>query len=226
MLYKISDTVFNWIMNISKLTVTMSKPFELRLDQGHIFVFNHYSRIETVIIAHLLHEMTGRKVVFIVDAEIFKNKWINPYLKRIGGISSDDPDKYRKFSEAVLDGNVVMCFPQGQMDRKMVGLPVRRGSAVLAMNVAECGMTVNIVPGKVRFSRIDNKKNWLSRMFGLGHYMTIESNFMLRDTIMTIDYGHAIVVKGSENPLQLHEALNKRFHVDDVVNEISNYLLG
>ena len=117
-------------------------------DMAIIFVVNHFTRLETLLLPYIIHKYTGKEIWGLAAAGLFKGR-IGKYLRSTGTISTSDPDRDRIIVHALLTGeHPWMIFPEGAMikDKKVVdpsgefsiysnGIrrPPHTGAAVLAL---------------------------------------------------------------------------------------------
>ncbi len=120
-------------------------------DMSIIFTVNHFTRLETVLLPFELNKHTGREVWSLAASELFAGK-IGDYLRQVGTISTEDPDRDKVIVSSLLKGeHPWIIFPEGQMikDKKVVDpagvfsvfnrgerRPPHRGAAHLALRAA------------------------------------------------------------------------------------------
>ncbi|MGA1844892.1 MAG: alpha/beta fold hydrolase [bacterium] len=113
-----------------------------------IFVANHFTRLETLILVYELSMLT-KKTVMSLAHHTFYNGALGSYLENVGAISTKDPNRNRIIIRSLLTGeNPWLFFPEGAMikDKKIIArgkfsvysyTGVRRaphtGAAVLAL---------------------------------------------------------------------------------------------
>lgn len=117
-------------------------------DMAIIFVVNHFTRLETMLLPYVIHKHTGKEVWGLAAGELFKGR-VGRYLRSTGTISTSDPDRDRIIVRTLLTGeHPWMIFPEGAMikDKKVVDpsgefsiysngkrRPPHTGAAVLAL---------------------------------------------------------------------------------------------
>ncbi len=117
-------------------------------DMAIIFVVNHFTRLETLLLPYIIHKHTGKEIWGLAAAELFKGR-LGKYLQSTGTVSTADPDRDRIIVHALLNGeHPWMIFPEGAMikDKKVVDpsgqfsifsggkrRPPHTGAAVLAL---------------------------------------------------------------------------------------------
>lgn len=117
-------------------------------DMAIIFVVNHFTRLETMLLPYVLHKHTGKEIWGLAAAELFRGR-IGKYLRSTGTLSTSDPDRDRTIVHSLLTGeHPWMIFPEGAMikDKKVVDhtgefsiynngkrRPPHTGAAVLAL---------------------------------------------------------------------------------------------
>ncbi len=150
-LYNRSVRVFNTVKKV--LSVKMKLHAETQLQQGDIFLFNHFSRFETFIPQFLIYEQTGSYTCVIGSGEFFKQDTVLArYLQQVGVFPTDHDRLFSLLTAQILRGRKVAIFPEGGMVKdhrviddqgnysiysRMTGLRRKQhtGAAVLAQGV-------------------------------------------------------------------------------------------
>ncbi len=94
-----------------------------QIDQGDVFLFNHFARMETFIPQYLIYQETGAFCRSIAAAEFFKgNDRFTQLLYDVGAIPSDHPDLMAVLASDILKGRKIVIFPEGGMvkDRQVL----------------------------------------------------------------------------------------------------------
>lgn len=117
-------------------------------DMAIIFVVNHFTRLETLLLPYIIHKHTGREVWSLASAGLFKGR-VGDFLRSTGTVSTKDPDRDTIIVKTLLNGaHPWIIFPEGQMikDKKVLNYkgefevyndghrrPPHTGAAVLAL---------------------------------------------------------------------------------------------
>ncbi|MDD5461030.1 MAG: alpha/beta fold hydrolase [Methylococcales bacterium] len=120
-LYNRSVKVFNTIKKM--LSVKMALHADTQIQQGDIFLFNHFSRFETFIPQFLIFEQSGAYSCAIASAEFFKEDTaLSRYLKNVGVFPHDHHRLFPLLAAQILRGRKVIIFPEGGMvkDRQVI----------------------------------------------------------------------------------------------------------
>lgn len=120
----------------------------IRPDMAIIFVVNHFTRLETLLLPYLLHKKTGLTIWSLAAGELFVGR-LGRYMNAAGAISTKAPDRDKTIVHSLLKGDKPwIIFPEGAMikDKKVVdqtGMfsvynqghrrPPHTGAAVLAL---------------------------------------------------------------------------------------------
>lgn len=84
------------------------------LEKSKIFVANHFTRIEALIVPYALYNITQRKVGVIADDSIFQ--YFGTILKELGALPKSTPNRNNIILSDLLQGTKDwMIFPEGQM---------------------------------------------------------------------------------------------------------------
>lgn len=94
-----------------------------QIDHGDIFLYNHFSRVETFIPQYLIYHETGEFCRSIAAAEFFKgsDRFANA-LRDLGVVPNDHPHLMELLATDILKGRKIVVFPEGGMvkDRQVV----------------------------------------------------------------------------------------------------------
>lgn len=89
---------------------------DTQVQQGDIFLFNHFSRFETFIPQFLIFEQTGAYCCAIASGEFFKEDTVlAKYLKNVGVFPHNHDRLFPLLAAQVLRGRKVIIFPEGGM---------------------------------------------------------------------------------------------------------------
>ncbi len=87
-----------------------------KLEDGQIFLFNHFARFETVIPQYIIHKATGTFCRCVASAELFQgNETIAKFLWDVGAVPTDHPGLLSFLAAEILRGRKVIVFPEGGM---------------------------------------------------------------------------------------------------------------
>ena len=121
-LFAISDDTYNWCVRTYEF---FKKRFGLNLwvhpnnellEQGHIFLFNHFARFETVIPPYLIYRATGAHTRSVADHTLFEaNEVLSKFLRSVGAMPNNLPGLLPFLAAEILRGRKVVMFPEGGM---------------------------------------------------------------------------------------------------------------
>ena len=157
--YEINPSTYDWSVRIfrtlKKLLSVHVKLYAEKniIDNGEIFLFNHFARFETFIPQYLIYEETGHYCFSVAHREFFSgDEILANYLASVGAVPHDHKDLLPILTREVLKGRKIIIFPEGGMvkDRQVLDnrgnysifsrtLLTRRkhhtGAAVLALGI-------------------------------------------------------------------------------------------
>jgi len=113
--------IFDQVQNLMSIRMKMHHE-EGQIGNGDIFLFNHFSRIETFIPQYLIYHETGALCRSITAASFFKiNDSFAQLLCDVGAVPNDHPRLLPLLAENILRGRKVVVFPEGGMvkDRRV-----------------------------------------------------------------------------------------------------------
>lgn len=126
--YDIDTETYDWSVRAFRvfskmLRVKMNLYGDEQLQQGDIFLFNHFARFETFIPQFLIHQKTGAYSWAIASAEFFEeDDTLSRFLKIVGVVPHDHPRLFPILAKQLLRGRKVIIFPEGGMvkDRRVM----------------------------------------------------------------------------------------------------------
>lgn len=127
--FAISEQVCTWTIRIlsalrSRLRIHIKMHHhECVLDEGQIFLFNHFARFETFIPQYLIHLETGAYCRSIASKDFFGDDgFLSDYLLSLGAVPNNYPNLLPFLGAEILRGRKVVIFPEGGMvkDRQVL----------------------------------------------------------------------------------------------------------
>lgn len=124
----ISKDLVNFIV-LSLDTLIKTAGIDIRLhgiqnipDQPVVYVVNHFTRLETVLMPYIIKKNIHKDAVSLADKSFFSDR-MGEFMNNVGAVSTADPHKDKIFISALLpDRHPVIIFPEGQIikDKKIV----------------------------------------------------------------------------------------------------------
>lgn len=180
--YNITST-YDWCVKAFRTTRKLLKlniklhdepgqPCKQTIEQGDIFLFNHFARFETFIPQYLIHAETGAYCRSIAASEFFADERFAAFLRSIGVVPNTMPDLFPFLAHELLHGRKLIIFPEGGMvkDKQVVDEQGQFGifsRTALARRKHHRGAAVIALA-------LDAFKTALLRDFSVGKYQNIE----------------------------------------------------
>lgn len=115
-----------WALDVGtkmiKADVRLHNAEKVKGNTSIIFVINHFTRLETMLLPYTIHKHTGLEVWSLAYAGLFKGR-IGSYLRSTGTVSTEDPDRDKIIVNSLLRGaHPWIIFPEGRLvkDKKVV----------------------------------------------------------------------------------------------------------
>ena len=93
-----------------------------QIDDGDIYLFNHFARFETFIPQYLIYKQSGTLSRSVASYEFFNNPRLGSYLRGVGAVPNNHPRLLPFLATEILKGRKVVIFPEGGMvkDRRVM----------------------------------------------------------------------------------------------------------
>jgi esterase/lipase/1-acyl-sn-glycerol-3-phosphate acyltransferase len=112
--YRTTGFAIKAISNLSKTNIMLHGQDNIP-DGSIIFVINHFTRLETMLMPYQIFTLTNVPVWSLADYELFSGPFGN-YLEKVGALSTKNPDRDRLIVKTLLTGEANwIIFPEGRM---------------------------------------------------------------------------------------------------------------
>jgi len=124
--YNFCVKAFRTTRKLLKLNIKLHQDVDGENDsvqQGDIFLFNHFARFETFIPQYLIHEVCGAHCRSVAAAEFFEgDERFSQFLYSIGVVPNNMPGLFPFLARELLHGRKLVIFPEGGMvkDKRVV----------------------------------------------------------------------------------------------------------
>ncbi len=112
--YRTTGFAIKMLSNLSRARVRLHGTENIP-DGGRIFVINHFTRIETLLLPYHIQRQTQMPVWSLAAADLFVGA-LGEFLDTVGTVSTKDPDRDRLIVKTLLTGEADwIIFPEGRM---------------------------------------------------------------------------------------------------------------
>lgn len=113
-LFQISNLLFEALEQFISSSVNVEGEKNLQANPT-LFMVNHFTRIETVILPHVLYQFNGQQVHSLAHADFFTGLF-GDFLNAMGAFSTRDPDRNRTIISELMKGSFNwVIYPEGAM---------------------------------------------------------------------------------------------------------------
>lgn len=110
-----SGFVLNILEKVLDANIEIKGIENIPKDKPRIFVANHFTRMEALIVPFAMYDLTEKKVGVIADDSLFET-YFGSFLKEIGAMKKSDPSRNNIMIGDLLTGTKDwMVFPEGRM---------------------------------------------------------------------------------------------------------------
>lgn len=113
--YKMAGFAIKTLSNLSKARIFIHNKENIP-DGSNIFVINHFTRMETLLLPYHIYNLTNKIPVWsLADFSLFKGAF-GDFLEKMGSVSTKDPDRDLLVVKSLLTGEASwIIYPEGQM---------------------------------------------------------------------------------------------------------------
>ncbi|MFZ1038059.1 MAG: alpha/beta fold hydrolase [Smithella sp.] len=174
---KISNDLIN-IIEAALDTLIKASGMDLRLhglenvpDHPVLYVINHFTRIETILMPYIIKKNIKKYPVSLADKSFFNGK-MGEFMDNVGAISTADPNRNKILINALLtDSHPVIIFPEGHIikDKKIIekGKYIVYNSGIRRpphSGAAQIALLTQFIRAKLRTFHLRGDKSSTARM--------------------------------------------------------------
>jgi esterase/lipase/1-acyl-sn-glycerol-3-phosphate acyltransferase len=165
---RILDVLITGLLGITGVTITVSG-IERAPKKSVIFVSNHYTRIETILLPYIINRRLGVTPRSLTARYVFESL-PRRFMEAIGSVPVNIPDRDTVAVKSLLSGENWIIFPEGEMvkDRKVINArrfllhepdkdihrPPHTGAAVIALKAQLAAGMVSDFAERYRLTKI------------------------------------------------------------------------
>jgi len=120
--FRTTKFMLDVLTKVIKADLRLHNAEAIKDDMSIIYVVNHFTRLETVLLPYVIHKATGKIPWSLASGNLFFGR-LGAYLHAMGTVSTQNPDRDKIITHALLAGeHPWIIFPEGAMikDKKMV----------------------------------------------------------------------------------------------------------
>ena len=93
--FKSTEWALDVLTKLIKADIRLHNAEVIEKDMAIIFVVNHFTRVETIILPYLFYKNIGMEVWSVAAEELFNGR-IGHYMRTMGTVSTKDPNRLRR----------------------------------------------------------------------------------------------------------------------------------
>ena len=133
LIYDTTLSLVEMLRVMTRANVVIKGLENVQKDTTNIFIANHFSRIETLLIANLIYKKNNMKVRALADHSIFVDK-TKEYFKKLGLVDTADKKRDIIILNDLIEGeNNWLIFPEGKMIKNKKSAYNHTGASLLAI---------------------------------------------------------------------------------------------
>jgi esterase/lipase/1-acyl-sn-glycerol-3-phosphate acyltransferase len=120
-LIKTIEVALNTLISVSRTDIRLHGTENIP-DQPVLYVINHFTRLETILMPYIIKKSIKKYPLSLADKSFFDGE-MGTFMDKVGAISTTDPNRDKIFINALLnDSHPVIIFPEGQIikDKKII----------------------------------------------------------------------------------------------------------
>ncbi len=165
---RILDVLITVLLKVTGVTITVNG-IERVPDKSVVFVSNHYTRIETILLPYIINRRLGVTPRSLTDRQVFE-ALPRRFMEIIGSVPVNFPDRDTIAVKSLLSGESWIIFPEGEMvkDRKVISArrfllheadkdihrPPHTGAALIALKAQLAAGMVSDFAERYRLTKI------------------------------------------------------------------------
>ncbi|MGD0170132.1 MAG: alpha/beta fold hydrolase, partial [Smithella sp.] len=159
-------------------------------DHPVLYVINHFTRIETILMPYIIKKNIKKYPVSLADKSFFSGR-MGEFMDNVGAISTADPNRNKVLINALLtDSHPVIIFPEGQIikDKKIIekGKYIVYNSGIRRSphsGAAQIALLTQFIRAKLRTFHLRGDKSSTARMAAhFGFDLTDVENIINKET--------------------------------------------
>ncbi len=137
--YRTTGLAIKTLSGLMQPTVRIYGQENIPADNSLIFVINHFTRAETLLVPYYINKLTGRNIWSLADRGLFKGG-LGAFLESVGALSTGNPDRDKLIVKTLLTNEASwVIFPEGRMvkNKKIYDVVDEKGQYIISSSVGK-----------------------------------------------------------------------------------------
>ncbi|MFZ5563352.1 MAG: alpha/beta fold hydrolase [Thermodesulfobacteriota bacterium] len=137
--YRTTGLAIKALSGFVRPNINIHQAEKIPRDSPVIFVINHFTRAETLLLPYHLNRITGRAIWSLANKELFAGGF-GAFLEKLGAVSTAAPDRDTLVVKTLLTNEAAwVIFPEGRMvkNKKIFDMVNEKGEFVISSSVGK-----------------------------------------------------------------------------------------
>jgi esterase/lipase/1-acyl-sn-glycerol-3-phosphate acyltransferase len=137
--YRTTGLAIKTLSGLMQPTVRIHDQKNIPAEHSLIFVVNHFTRAETLLVPYYINKITSRNIWTLASQDLFKGG-LGAFLEKLGALSTGHPDRDKLIVKTLLTNEASwIIFPEGRMvkNKKIYDVVDQKGQYIISSSIGK-----------------------------------------------------------------------------------------